>query len=323
MPHPTIVVCDLADPRFRKLLAKALAPHACHFLTPKQSKHLADRKATAAFARAEIALGQTSLQRIAQSPRLRWLHVTSAGFTRYDTPEFRAAAKKRGLIVTNSSSVFAESCATHVFSFLLAQTRQLPAALKADSGEEANEPKIVAGLNVLRGQRVTLVGFGTIARHLIRMLEPFGVAITAVRRKPRGDEGVPIVTTRRVASTLATADHVIDLLPDNAESENFFNAARFRAMKRGASFYNIGRGSTVDQKALAAALRSGKLASAWLDVTTPEPLPLRHELRKIPTCHITPHIAGNHPTWADEVVQHFTENLARFRKGQPLHERVI
>ena len=323
MPSLTIA-CDLdLEPRIKRQLAKAVAPHRCLFLTPAQSKDLADRKANAAFAQADIALGQTSVERVAASPRLRWLHVTSAGYTRYDTPAFRAAAKARGLIVTNSSSVFAEACATHVFAFLLAQTRQLPAALKGNSGTKAHEAKIVAGLNVLRGQHVTLVGFGTIARHLIRMLEPFGVAITAVRRKPRGDEGVPIVTTRRVASALATADHVIDLLPDNAESENFFNAARFRAMKRGASFYNIGRGATVDQKALAAALRSGKLASAWLDVTTPEPLPLRHELRKIPTCHITPHIAGNHPTWAEEVVQRFSENLARFRKGSPLLERVI
>jgi phosphoglycerate dehydrogenase-like enzyme len=323
MPNLTIA-CDLdLEPRIKRQLAKAVAPHRCLFVTPAQSKDLADRKANAAFAKADIALGQTSVERVAASPRLRWLHVTSAGYTRYDTPAFRAAAKARGLIVTNSSSVFAEACATHVFTFLLAQTRQLPAALKGDSGTKAHEAQIVAGLNVLRGQRVTIVGFGTIARHLIRMLAPFDVAITAVRRQPRGDEGVPTVTIRKIATALARADHVIDLLPDNAGSEHFFNAARFRAMKRGAAFYNIGRGTTVDQRALAAALRPGKLAAAWLDVTTPEPLPQHHPLRKIPTCHITPHIAGNHPTWAEEMIVHFTENLARFRKGKSLHERVI
>jgi phosphoglycerate dehydrogenase-like enzyme len=155
------------------------------------------------------------------------------------------------------------------------------------------------------------------------MLAPFDVGITAVRREPRGDEGVPVVRASRVASALASADHVVDLLPDHADSLGFFNAARFRAMKRGACFYNIGRGPTVDQKALAAALRSGKLSSAWLDVTTPEPLPLRHELRKLPTCHITPHIAGASPGWAEEIVQRFTENLALFRKKQPLREWVI
>ncbi|HEX4139396.1 MAG TPA: NAD(P)-dependent oxidoreductase, partial [Candidatus Methylacidiphilales bacterium] len=296
---PLTIVCDLAfESRINKLLAKRVAPNRCLFVTPAQSQDLANRKANAAFAQADIALGQTSVERIAQSPRLRWLHVTSAGYTRYDTPEFRAAAKARGLVVTNSSSVFAESCATHVFSFLLAQMRQLPTALKVNSGLPANEKAIIAGLNVLRGQRVTLVGFGTIARHLIRMLALFGVAITAVRRQPRGDEGVPTVRTSRIASALANADHVIDLLPANADSEHFFNAARFRAMKRGACFYNIGRGVTVDQRALAAALRSGKLRAAWLDATTPEPIPLRHELRRLPTCHITPHLAGNHPTWA-------------------------
>jgi phosphoglycerate dehydrogenase-like enzyme len=93
-------------------------------------------------------------------------------------------------------------------------------------------------------------------------------------------------------------------------------------MKRGASFYNIGRGATVDQRALAAALRSGKLAAAWLDATTPEPLPLRHELRRLPNCHITPHLAGTHPTWPEEMAAQFTANLARFIKRKPLHERI-
>jgi phosphoglycerate dehydrogenase-like enzyme len=318
------IVCE-ADfaPRIKKLLAKRIAPHRCLFLSSAQSKDLADRKANAAFARADIAIGQTGLERLAIAPRLRWLHISSAGFTRYDTPAFRAAARARRLLVTKSSGVFAESCAEHVLSFLLAQARQLPAALKRDSGEEANEARVIAGLSVLRGQRVLLVGYGAIAQHLIRMLTPLGVAITAARRRPRGDEDVPTISTRHIARALAAADHIVDLLPANADSERFFNAARFRAMKRGACFYNIGRGVTVDQRALAAALRSGKLRAAWLDATTPEPLPLQHKLRKFPNCHVTPHIAGNHPTWAEEMVDHFTANLARFRKGQPLHDRAF
>jgi phosphoglycerate dehydrogenase-like enzyme len=323
MPHLTIV-CDLDFATgARRLLARHTAPHRCVFLSPAQSCDFANRRAERAFAAAEIAIGQTSIERIERSPRLRWLHVTSAGFTRYDTPEFRAVAKARGLIVTNSSSVFAESCAQHVFSFLLAQTRQLPAALRPDSGDKPNEAKVVAALSLLRGQRILIVGFGGIARRLARMLAPFDVQLTAVRRQPRGDEGLPVVATEKIASALAAADHIIDLLPANADSGQFFNATRFRAMKRGACFYNIGRGATVDQKALAAALRSGTLRAAWLDTTTPEPLPRHHELRTFPNCHITAHIAGNHPTWTEEMVAHFTGNLARFLKNQPLDERIV
>ena len=76
-----------------------------------------------------------------------------------------------------------------------------------------------------------------------------------------------------LSAAIATADHVINILPDNAASRNFMNAARFAQMKPGAVFHNIGRGTTVDQDALFGALRSGHLGAAWLDVTEPEPRP--------------------------------------------------
>src|SRR5262245_63449122 len=82
-------------------------------------------------------------------------------------------------------------------------------------------------------------------------------------------------------------------------------------MKPGAVFYNIGRGTTVDQTALAAALRSGHLAAAWLDVTDPEPLPDDHPLRGLENCHITPHVGGGHHAEAHALVRHFLANLDR------------
>ncbi len=122
--------------------------------------------------------------------------------------------------------------------------------------------------------------------------------------QPRGDEGVPTVTTAgKIATALARADHVIDLLPDNAGSENFFNAACFRAMKRGAVFYNIGRGNYLGSTSARSPPRSasGKLAAAaWLERhLTPEPLPQHHRPPQNPHLPHHPHIAGNHPTWAE------------------------
>src|SRR3954469_18526446 len=84
-----------------------------------------------AFADAEIAFGQPDEKSVLTNDNLRWVHLTSAGYTRYDTPKFRAAAQARGLILTNSSGVYAEPCAEHVFSFMLAQNRKLPWALSA------------------------------------------------------------------------------------------------------------------------------------------------------------------------------------------------
>jgi phosphoglycerate dehydrogenase-like enzyme len=92
---------------------------------------------------------------------------------------------------------------------------------------------------------------------------------------------------------LPRADWVIDILPAASDTAGFFDGARFAAMKPGSIFINIGRGATVDQTALLAALR-GHLRAAYLDVTTPEPLPPEHPLWTAPNCILTPHVAGGH-----------------------------
>src|SRR6185369_4187381 len=137
-------------------------------------------------------------------------------------------------------------------------------------------------------------------------------------RHPRGDERLPVVTPEQLPAALAEADHVINILPDNATSRHFVNAERFFQMKRGAIFYNIGRGTTVEQQALAAALHRGQLAAAWLDVTDPEPLPGGHPLLAAPNCHITPHTAGGHRGEDETLVRHFLSNFRRYLAGEKL-----
>lgn len=277
-----------------------------------------------AFARAEVAFGQPHLESLRAAANLKWLQVSSASFTRYDTPEFRAFAKQRGLIVTNSSEVYARACAEHVFSFMLAHARVLPQALASRAPNGSPEwLGLRAASRSLHGQTVLILGFGVIARHLVKLLAPFETNLIAMRRTPRGDEGMPVVTARDLPAALAQADHVINILPDNAESRHFVNDELFAAMKPGAVFHNIGRGTTVDQDALLRALRSEKLAAAWLDVTEPEPLPDDHPLRHEARCFITPHIAGGHEAEDVTLVKHFLKNLRRFETGQPLVDRVM
>jgi phosphoglycerate dehydrogenase-like enzyme len=155
------------------------------------------------------------------------------------------------------------------------------------------------------------------------MLAPFQMRVTALRRNPRGDEGVPTVTPDQLAALLPEVDHVINILPDNADSRGFVDAAFLAALRPGAVYYNIGRGTTTDQIALDQALRSGHLAAAWLDVTDPEPLPADHPLRSAPNCFITPHTAGGHHGEAESLVRHFLANLERFASGQSLVDVVI
>jgi phosphoglycerate dehydrogenase-like enzyme len=149
------------------------------------------------------------------------------------------------------------------------------------------------------------------------------VRVLAYRRTPRGDEGVEIIAEAGLAAALGTADHVVNLLPDTTATRGFTNAARFSQMRRGANFYNIGRGSTVDQGALIAALESGQVGAAYLDVMEPEPLPPTHPLWRARNCFITCHIGGGTGDQDEKLIRHFLENLRRFRQGEPLVDQLV
>ena len=323
--NPLKIFCDapLTDSAMR-LLREGVAPHEIVLSQKPAASVLAKSEFDPAFSTADIAFGQPNLANVQQAEKLRWMQLSSAGYTRYDTAEFRAWAAGRGLIVTNSSGVYAEPCAEHLFALMMARARRLPEAFKSrDWSGTTPWERLRNSCATLRGQCAVILGFGSIAAQLAKMLAPFGMRIIALRRKPRGDEGVEIVTPDRLAEAFAVADHVVNILPENADSVGFINAARIAWMKPGAAFYNIGRGATVDQEALLDALRSGHLDSAWLDVATPEPLPEDHPLLAAPNCHITPHIAGGHHDEAGTQARHFLANFRRFLEGAPLLDRIM
>ncbi len=322
---PLRVFSDITlDDANRQLLVDGVAPHELVFPAQRASSVLDAPPPAPALAMVDIAVGQPDANAVLASPTLRWIHITSAGYTRYDTDAFRHGAKARGLLVTNSSQVYAEACAEHVFAFMLAQSRNLAEALRTHTanGTELWQ-RLRQSSRSLRGQNVLILGFGSIASRLVELLAPFETKITAFRRRARGDEPVPTITVSQLPGALAAADHVVNILPANADSNRFINAGRLAQMKRGASYYNIGRGTTDDPSALAHALRSGQLSAAWLDVTDPEPLPETHELLKLPNCHITPHTAGGHANEAKTLIQHFLANFRLFLAGEPLLDRII
>ncbi|MFM8357186.1 MAG: D-2-hydroxyacid dehydrogenase [Verrucomicrobiota bacterium] len=322
---PLRIFCDHRfNPPALSQLVEGLAPHLLVMARRTVSSVLARAEADPGLAAADIAFGQPGLEALKGAPRLRWVHVSSAGYTRFDTDAFRAWARGRGMPLTTSSQVYAQACAEHVFAFLLAQSRSLPAALASRAPHGSPDwLRRRAAPRTPRGERVLLLGYGTIAEHLIPLLRAFDMRIVALRRHPRGDEAVPVVTPADLGSALAGADHVISLLPDNASTRGFINRERLAAMKPGAVFYNIGRGTTVDQEALAEALHAGHLRAAWLDVTDPEPLPDGHPLWEAPNCHLTPHLAGGHHTEEEHLVAHFLDNFRRHLAGEPLLDRVV
>ena len=115
----------------------------------------------------------------------------------------------------------------------------------------------------------------------------------------------------------------MNILPANDQTDNYFDGARFAKMKPGVVFHNIGRGNTVNQEDLMTSLESGHIAAAYLDVTTPEPLPADHPLWKTKNCVITPHIAGGFAGEAIRLVEHFLENLGRFSSNSTLVDRLF
>ena len=308
----------------KKLLKEGVAPHQVIFPEKISTSVLSHAEMDPRFPSADIAFGQPVVADVLRTGKLRWIHLTSAGYTRYDTPEFREAVKARGLIVTNSSAVYDEPCAEHVFAFMLAHARKLPRALQARHTNGSAEWNALRNSAVsLRNQKLVILGYGAIAIKLLELLRPFAMNMVALRRRPRGDEEIPIVTPEQLRPALADADHVINILPENADSVHFISAERLAWMKPGAVFYNIGRGKTVDQSALLDALRARHLEAAWLDVTDPEPLPPDHPLFSTPNCFITPHAAGGHRNEAESLVRHFLDNFRCYLNEQPLKDRIM
>lgn len=285
---------------------------------------LSEAEARETLASADIAFGQPDAAAVRDSSSLRWVHLDSAGYDRFDNDAVRAALNSRGAVLTNSSSVYDEPCAEHLLAMMMALARRLPQAAVVQRESRAwPMMELRAESYLLRGQTALLLGYGAIIRRLAELLAPFRMNLVAVRRNKAGDEPIKVITEAELGAHLPHADHVVSALPANAGTEKFVNAARLGAMKRGAIFYNVGRGSTVDQDSLLEALKSGHLAAAYLDVTTPEPLPPSHPLWAAPNCHITPHTAGGHADEKERLVRHFAENLHCFLSGEPLNDRIM
>lgn len=311
------------SPKAIEVLRAGVAPDEL-VLSDQRTGNLGAAVAGAEFFEADIAFGQPDPAQAIASENLQWVHLTSAGYTRYDNDEVRAAFQARGAQMTNSSSVYDEPCAQHVLAFMLALARQLPGCWADQSGPRSwsyaeHRPKT----RILQGDTVLILGYGAIGKRLAELLAPFGLNVVAVRRTVRGDEGVRTHPLASLPDLLPQADHIVNVLPANPSTDGLVSREFLALAKAGAWFYNVGRGTSVDQSALADALSSGHLGAAYLDVTDPEPLPADHPLWDAPNCHITPHIAGGRQEEEMVLVRHFLENLERRRRGEELADRIL
>jgi phosphoglycerate dehydrogenase-like enzyme len=203
---------------------------------------------------------------------------------------------------------------------MLAFARQLPALVRAQQ-QARWQPPPPARLFELSGQTLAIVGLGAIGSALASRAAALGMRVVGVRRSagstaPPGVERLYAFDGLDLA--LAEADHVAIALPLTPQTRGLFDAARLGRMKPGAHLYNVGRGATVDADALLAALRSGRLAGAGLDVTEPEPLPSESPLWREPNVIVTAHSSGLTPRSFERYARLLLDNLGRWVRGEAL-----
>lgn len=166
------------------------------------------------------------------------------------------------------------------------------------------------------GSHVVILGFGAIGHHVGRLLKPFGVRITGVRRRPAETERPDwfdatdrIVAAGELDCVLPCADHLVCVLPSGSDTTKLIHAERLSLLPRTAYLYNVGRGNVIDEAALAQALHRGELAGAVLDVFDEEPLSANSPLRGAPHAYLYPHVSAVSPEYMDLYVDELAGRL--------------
>jgi phosphoglycerate dehydrogenase-like enzyme len=256
-------------------------------------------------------LGQALRQGAGTS--LRWIHFVTSGIERGI-----AMGLPNQAIVSNAAGVRAPTVAEHALALLLALVRQLPDLRTAQTARQWARVEMGPRLASLQGMTVCIVGLGAIGREVARKLKAFDATCIGVSRTPASDGVQPVFPRERVGEALALSDAVVVATTADASSRHLLGAAEFARMKAGAYLINIARGEIVDEAALIAALREGRLGGAALDVTEVEPLPESSPLWDLPNVIITPHVAGAGAKDYDQQRDLFGQNLERFLAGRPL-----
>ena len=243
---------------------------------------------------------------VASVPAVEWVQLPFAGIEPFiDYLDAR-------LVWACAKGVYADPVAEWVMAALLMGLRDFHLFAAADSWCAET------GRNLL-GARITVLGGGGITRSLLRLLEPWDCQVTVVRRSSEPVEGAArTLTLTRVHEAVAGADAVVVALALTSETHHVVDPDLLESMGPQCWLVNVARGGHVDHDALTAALRSGAIAGAVLDVTDPEPLPDSSELWALPNCVITPHIGNTRDMGLPLITNRVRENVRRWLAGEDL-----
>ena len=245
--------------------------------------------------------------------RLKWLNSIYAGV---DGMPLELMAQ-RGVMFTNGAGINALTIAEYAVMAMLIMAKGYRDVVLA--AQERTWLRDSPGKMELAGSKALILGRGAIGELVEERLRPFGVDVMSVRRTPSSET----LTPDQWRGRLGEFDWVIIAVPATPETEHMIGAKELAAMKPSACLLNFARGSVIDQDALVAALQSGSIGQAWLDVTTPEPLPGEHPLWSLPNAHISMHLSGRaQDKMFERAVARFIQNLDRYKNGEPLQPLV-
>jgi D-2-hydroxyacid dehydrogenase (NADP+) len=307
-------------------LLEATQGWPCEFVTLEAAGDDSGVQVHAAFISRDITGASTKTQLspavqstyavLRRSPQLRWVHTHSAGADRPIYGELR----QRGVIISTSSGANAQVVAQTALAAVLAQARRLP-QLWAAQRERRWAPLIDHQTPPdLSGQNALLVGWGPIARHLAPWLQMLGLNVTVLRHSA-GVEAAPGLPTHpytALSDCLPQADWLVLACPLSAATRGLVNAEALARARPNLVLVNVARGEVVDETALTAALRAGRIGAAWLDVFSTEPLPPESPMWRLPQVQVMPHSAGHAAGNAQRVQELFVQNLRAWLEGRPL-----
>ncbi|MBU8539128.1 D-2-hydroxyacid dehydrogenase [Falsiroseomonas tokyonensis] len=259
----------------------------------------------------------------AKAPRLKFIQSISAGVDQYD----KAVLAGAGIRLASAQGANANAVSEHAMSLILAQARLLPQA--RDNQVKQHWRGMIGDLtqreDELGGKTLLVVGIGRIGGRLARLAKAFDMKVIGLRQDPaKGSEGADeIHGMDQLHAQLARADIVALCCALTPETRGLMNAAAFAAMKPGATLVNVARGAVCDEAALIAALSSGQLGQAALDVTVEEPLAAASPLWTLPNVFITPHTGGETRAYEGNVLDLLEANLPRLRAGEKLVNQVV
>jgi phosphoglycerate dehydrogenase-like enzyme len=291
--------------------------------------------AAADYAGVDVLYAGDPPRDLARAPDLRWVQLHMAGVNALDDhPLYSGSA----IPLTTTSGVHAAAIAEYAVTVMLALAHRVPRMVewRGRGGWPEDRRRWPLFVPVeLRGASLGIIGYGSIGRELARMASvALGMTVLACKRDParRADPGYALPGTGdpsgsipaawyapgELRALLARADVVVNCAPFTPATRGMIGVRELAAMKPGAFFINVGRGASVDEAALAAALLDGRLGGAAVDVFAQEPPPPGHPLYQLDTVIVSPHVSGFLRSYDDKCVGLFAENLRRFLAKEPL-----